>query len=93
VIVFEEHPDGSAANREDTMLNLTPVQAQWLTLAFVIAVTALVIGYDVMAIRSWGVEASISRVMRRLFGASPTLFVALVFWLGILVGHIWLPTE
>ena len=47
------------------MLNLTPVQAQWLTLAFVIAVTALVIGYDVMAIRAWGVEASISRVMRR----------------------------
>lgn len=75
------------------MLNLTPVQAQWLTLAFVIAVTVLVIGYDVLAIRSWGVEASISRVMRRMFGASPTFFVALVFWLGILVGHIWLPTE
>jgi hypothetical protein len=75
------------------VLNLTPVQAQWLTLAFVIAVTALVIGYDVLAIRSWGVEASISRVLRRLFGSSPTLFVAMVFWLGILVGHIWLPTE
>ena len=75
------------------MLNLTPVQAQWLTLAVVLAVTAVAIGYDVLAIRVWGVEVSISRVMRRLFGASPTLFVALVFWLGILVGHIWLPTE
>jgi hypothetical protein len=75
------------------MLNLTPVQAQWLTLAFVLAVTVLVIGYDVLAIRTWGVDASISRVMRRLFGTSPTLFVAAVFWLGILVGHIWLPTE
>lgn len=74
-------------------MNLTPVQAQWLTLAFVVAMTALAIGYDVVAIRSWGVEASISRVMRRLFGANPTFFVALVFWLGILVGHIWLPTE
>ncbi len=75
------------------MLNLTPVQAQWLTLAFVLTVTVLVIGYDVLAIRTWGVEASISRVLRRLFGACPALAVALVFWLGILVGHIWLPTE
>jgi LPS O-antigen subunit length determinant protein (WzzB/FepE family) len=75
------------------MLNLTPVQAQWLTLAFVLVVTAVVIGYDVLAIRTWGVEASISRVVRQLFGACPTAFVALVFWLGILVGHIWLPTE
>ena len=75
------------------MRNLTLVQAQWLTLAFVISITAVVIGYDVLAIRSWGAEASISRVLRRLFGTSPTLFVALVFWLGILVGHIWLPTE
>ena len=75
------------------MLNLTPNQAQWLTLVFVLAVTVLVIGYDVVAIRTWGVEASISRVLRSLFGAYPTLAVALVFWLGILVGHIWLPTE
>jgi hypothetical protein len=72
---------------------MTTVQAQWLTLAFVLAVTVVVIGYDVWVIRNWGVEASISRVFRRLFGMSPSLFVALVFWLGILVGHIWLPTE
>ena len=50
------------------MPNLTPVQAQWLTLAFVVAVTIVVIGYDILAIRAWGVEASISRVLRRLFG-------------------------
>jgi hypothetical protein len=72
---------------------MTTVQAQWLTLGFVLAVTVLVIGYDVLAIRAWGVEASISRVMRQLFGTSPTLFVAVVFWLGVLIGHIWLPTE
>jgi hypothetical protein len=77
----------------EIMPNLTPVQAQWLTLVFVLAVTAIVIGYDVIAIRAWGVEASISRVLRGLFGGCPTLAVALVFWLGILVGHIWLPTE
>lgn len=75
------------------MFNLTPVQAQWLTLVFILTVTVLIVAYDVMAIQCWGVDASISRVLRRLFGACPTLLVALVFWLGILVGHIWLPTE
>jgi hypothetical protein len=75
------------------MPNLTPVQAQWLTLAFLVAVTVVAVGYDVLAIRAWGVEASISRVLRRLFTAYPTLFVAFIFWLGILVGHIGLPTE
>ncbi len=75
------------------MLNLTPVQAQWLTLAFVLVVTSWSSATTCWRSASWGVEASISRVLRRLFGACPTLFVALVFWLGILVGHIWLPTE
>ncbi|MGP0063540.1 MAG: hypothetical protein ACLQGP_08080 [Isosphaeraceae bacterium] len=75
------------------MTNLTPAQAQWLTLAFVVAATIVVVGYDVLAIRAWGVDASISRVLRRLFIVYPTLFVAFVFWLGILVGHIGLPTE
>jgi hypothetical protein len=75
------------------MLSLTPTQSQWLTLAFVVVVTILVIGYDLLAIHAYGVEASISRVLRRLFGRHPTLFAAIVFWLGVLVGHIWLPTE
>lgn len=75
------------------MPNLTPGQSQWLTLAIVVAVAVLVVGYDVLAIHAYGVEASISRVLRRLFGLHPTLFAALVFWLGVLVGHIGLPTE
>jgi threonine/homoserine/homoserine lactone efflux protein len=72
---------------------LTPNQAQWLTLAFIVAVTILVVGYDMIAIHVYGVDASISRVFRHLFGHHPTLFVAMVFWLGVLVGHIGLPTE
>ena len=75
------------------MSNLSSIQAQWLTLALVVGLTALFVGYDILAIRAWGVEASISRVLRRLFVFYPTLFVAFIFWLGILVGHIGLPTE
>lgn len=74
-------------------MNLTIVQVRWLTFAFILVVTIAVIGYDLIAIHLWGVEASISRVLRRCFVFCPTLFVAFVFWLGILVGHIGLPTE
>lgn len=73
--------------------DLTPTQAQWLTLAFVVAVTAIVIGYDVLVIRAYGPDASISRVMRRLLSGHPTLFVAIVFWLGVLLGHLRLPCD
>ena len=65
------------------MLNLTPIQAQWLTLAFVLAVTVLVIGYDVMAIRTWGVErldlASAEAALRGLPGPGRRA--------GVLAGH------
>lgn len=73
--------------------NLTPNAAQWLTLAVVVAVTISVLGYDIAVIRAYGAEASISRVMRRLFASHPTLFVAVVFWIGVLVGHVLLPAE
>lgn len=75
------------------MPNLTPVQSQGLTLIFVVAITTLVIGYDLLVIRAWGVDSSISHVVRRLFVACPSLWAAFVFWLGVLVGHIFLPAE
>jgi hypothetical protein len=67
--------------------------AQWLTLSFVLATTAGVLGFDLWIIRGYGPDASISRVTSRLLEAWPTLFVALVFWLGVLVGHVWLPAR
>jgi hypothetical protein len=72
---------------------LTTVQAQWLTLAFVAGVTVLVVGFDVWVTLRFGPDASISRVFARLFGRCPTAAAAAVFWLGVLVGHIWLPSH
>jgi hypothetical protein len=40
-----------------------------------------------------GPDASISRVFSRLFDSWPTVGLALVFWLGVLVGHVWLPAR
>jgi hypothetical protein len=71
---------------------MTSPQAQILTLFFLAAVTALVIGYDVVIIRAAGPDASISRVLGRLLEL-PSAFVVFVFWLGVLVGHVWLPAR
>jgi hypothetical protein len=71
---------------------LTTVQAQWLTVSFIAAVTALVIAFDAWMTCRFGADASISRVLGRLL-ARPTFFIAFVFWLGLLVGHIWLPAQ
>ena len=75
------------------MPELTPIQAQWLTFGFVLAVTVLVIGYDLLVIQTYGVNASISRVLRKAFSLSPTLFVAFCVWIGILIGHIGMSCE
>jgi acid phosphatase family membrane protein YuiD len=71
---------------------MSTVQAQWLTLFFLAAVTALIVTYDVLVIRAYGPDASISRVLARLL-EMPSAFVVFVFWLGVLVGHVWLPAQ
>jgi hypothetical protein len=67
-------------------------QAQWLTLAFLLVVSATVVSYDLLIIRAAGPDASISRVLGRLLEL-PSAFVVFVFWLGVLVGHVWIPAR
>jgi hypothetical protein len=71
---------------------MTTPQAQWLTLAFLFAMSAICIAYDVVIIRAAGPDASISRVLGRLLEL-PSAFVVFVFWLGVLVGHVWVPAR
>jgi hypothetical protein len=72
---------------------MSPSQAQWLTLGFLLLITALVLGYDLAVIRYSGADASISRVIGHILRRNPTLLLAVVFWLGVLIGHLWLPSE
>jgi len=72
---------------------MPPPSAQWLTLGFVAATTLAVVAYDVAAIAWWGPDASISRCLSRLFERWPSLGLALLFWLGVFVGHVWLPAR
>jgi hypothetical protein len=71
---------------------MTTPQAQWLTLTFLLAMSTLVIAYDVLIIRAVGADASVSRVLGRLLEL-PSAFVVFVFWLGVLVGHVWIPAR
>jgi hypothetical protein len=71
---------------------MTTPQAQWLTAFFLATVSAAMIGYDFLIIRAAGPDASISRVLGRLLEL-PSAFVVFVFWLGVLVGHVWLPAR
>jgi hypothetical protein len=72
---------------------MTTAHAQWLTLGFVLTVTVGVLAYDFLIIRAFGPDASISRVMARLFFRSPVLTALALFWLGLLVGHLLLPAR
>jgi hypothetical protein len=72
---------------------MSTVQGQWLTLFFLAAVTALVLGYDLLIIRAAGPDASVSRVVGRFLARWPLTAFALLFWLGLLIGHVWLPAE
>lgn len=71
---------------------MTTPQAQWLTTAFLLAVSIVVIAYDILIIRAAGTDASISRVLGQLLEL-PSAFVVFVFWLGVLVGHVWVPAR
>jgi len=70
---------------------MTTVHAQWLALAFLAVVTVCTVGFDVWLTLRYGPDASISRVLCRLFARWPAAGLAVVFWLGLLVGHVWLP--
>jgi hypothetical protein len=72
---------------------LTPAHAQWLTVGFIATVTAAVLWFDVWVTLRFGPDASISRVLADLAARWPTAAAAVIFWLGLLVGHVWLPAR
>lgn len=75
------------------MPDLTPQQQQWMTVAFVAAVTIVVLGYDMLVYQAYGCDATISRVFGRFFRRNPVAFAAFCVWVGILVGHLLLPAD
>jgi hypothetical protein len=64
---------------------------QWLTVAVLVGLIVEVVLLDVLLARTFGVEATFSRVSALLFERWPIIYPVLVFALGVLVGHIGLP--
>jgi hypothetical protein len=71
---------------------MTVSQAQLLTFSLLVVLTIVVIAYDVFILRTVGPAATISGVLSRLLEL-PSAFVVFVFWLGVFVGHVWLPAR
>jgi hypothetical protein len=71
---------------------VTLQQAQILTFSLLVVLTIVVVAYDVYILRTVGPAATISGVLSRLLEL-PSAFMVFVFWLGVLVGHVWLPAR
>ena len=70
---------------------MTTTEAQWITLGFIFAIIAAVIGYDVVIIKCFGPDASISRVTAHCFVRWPIAAPIVMFALGAIAGHTWFP--
>lgn len=67
------------------------VEARQLTAAYIAAIVALTILYDVWVITKFGPDASISRVCGLAFNAYPLTFAWFLIGLGLYVGHVHIP--
>ncbi len=72
---------------------MTSAQSQWLVIAFCLAMTSVVIAFDVCLYHAYGPDSTFSRAARRVFHQYPMVPIVIVFWLGLLVGHILLPCD
>lgn len=61
-----------------------------LTLVFLILVSAVVIVYDIYAEVYLGDENTISKLLLWLNQHAPVLSFVFCFWVGVLVGHLFL---
>lgn len=66
------------------------MEPQTYTVIFMIAVTLVVLGYDLFAWLKWRGEGTISGVMWRAGERWPIIKYAAAFGMGALFGHFWL---
>jgi len=59
------------------------------TLLFLLTITAAVVGYDLVAEFYWGDVATISKVLLWVNLHAGTFSYAVVFWVGVIVGHVF----
>jgi hypothetical protein len=61
-----------------------------VTACFLVAVIVLVIAYDLLALWTWGADATISRVLGHLGRRWPVFPYLVAFSMGALFGHLFL---
>jgi hypothetical protein len=70
---------------------MTQQQSEFVVLAILIALAAVLIAADVQLYQHHGAPHTISRVVRRWIDRYPSVFLGLVFAAGVFIGHCWLP--
>jgi hypothetical protein len=70
---------------------LDPQTAEWLVLAFLVAVVAVTVALDVWLYSFHGASCTISHVVRRWIERYPSVLLAVVFGSGIFLGHVFFP--
>jgi hypothetical protein len=66
------------------------MQPNHVTAFFILAVIGLIIAYDLLALGTWGAEATISRVLRHLAQRWALFPYLVAFGMGALFGHLFL---
>jgi hypothetical protein len=69
---------------------MTINEAQQLTAAFILFIAAITIGYDIFAVRTFGPDATISRVVGMIFHQYPLVFAWVLVGVGLFFGHTYL---
>lgn len=69
------------------------VREQWLTLIILIGIVLEVILIDICLAKTYGVNATFSRVLSLLFDKYPISLPVVVFAVGVLIGHVLLPAH
>jgi len=72
---------------------VTSHRPQIITLAFLLALSGLIVVYEMAMVGANGSDGTISMAVRWLFKRYPIMFCVFLIWIGILVGHIGFPIE
>lgn len=67
---------------------MTTIEQQWFTLTLAMLITAAILVLDALLWASFGPDGTFSRAFGWLFRRWPVTAALVIFWVGLLVGHL-----
>lgn len=69
------------------------IRRQWLTLGLMVVIALFTIASDVWLMKTYGVNASYSRVTGHMFDQYPIVMAVTLIAIGCLIGHVLMPAH